>query len=829
MEKLGQDYRGTMAFLPERVRFEQRPSFTSEERPLEAADSMIIDSGPSLQRLFRVLKKRLRLAVAIALAVLAMHVAYVLFAPRIYRASAILEIRGYAPILGQAELENLLGRDTRKIEYQKTTIAKLTQLGMADRALNTDGLAADLKGYFASGRTWFSEFKSWIRRTLLPDDDSQADSVAPVPPKAAGPHYTYPERFLNSYLGLLDVEPIHETNLVEVSAETTDPKLSQRIANQHAQVFIEHLREERQAELTENLRALSQHSEELRQRLAKAEENVAEYARKHELVAFSGPGGDNLIAKNMAELNELLAQVTAKRIKSESLLKELEEGRAGASPVDDETIVNLRVKLQEAETMYAQLAQKVTPAFPALAELGARVQALKKAIRDEREQGVKSLRTEYASDKASEELLTKQLAELRQKANDLSTKAVEYNLLVREADSLRELSQQVLKELKQTQISVESSRSNIFVSDFAALPKNPTSPKVSILLIFGAALGLALGAGVALCIEALDSSIETTEDAREALQLSALGCVPEFEQPSTEPPLLTSGKLRRLVGRSRSSTDGRQRLPGSRDGDGAIEAHGLAPDAAAAQPLIAREIIALTAPQARVSEALRTLRASILFSSPDRPPRVIMVTSSVQGEGKTTLTTNLAVSLALGGHRTILIDGDLRHPKSSSFFGVSGSRAGLVDFLTGHTDFEEMRAETQIKNLHFVPTGARTPNPTELLGSNRMRELLAALSGAYDFVLVDSPPVLPVADSLMLAPFVDTILFVTRSGKTDRSVAQEAVRRLRRVGARILGVVVNGVRTSVAGYSVDGYTVVDYGVTTPAAHTPDEHLRRANG
>ncbi len=239
----------------------------------------------------------------------------------------------------------------------------------------------------------------------------------------------------------------------------------------------------------------------------------------------------------------------------------------------------------------------------------------------------------------------------------------------------------------------------------------------------------------------------------------------------------------------------------------------------------------ISAPHAAVSEALRTIRAGILLSSADNPVRVVMVTSSKASEGKTTLSANLAVTLAQASYRTLLIDSDLRHPRASSYFGISASSVGLVHYLVGAADKTSIISDTAVPNLSVISPGAPSPNPAELVGSSKMNQLLKELSETFDYIVIDSPPVLPVADSLMLSRNVDGLIFVVRSGETERPAAKEAVRRLRRVAAPLLGVVVNGLAGSVKTYSIDNYSISSYRMPAPAdtEHQLEERGHAVNG
>ncbi|HQH27271.1 MAG TPA: polysaccharide biosynthesis tyrosine autokinase, partial [Oligoflexia bacterium] len=709
-----------------------------------------------------------------------------------------LEIRGYAPILQEAELENLIGRDTRRLEYPKTTIAKLKQLVIADKALATGNLANEVHSYLKSRaafwRPWFAAIKVRVQRLF---NTSREQTRTPVPP------FKHTEQELRAYLGLIDTSPVNQTTLVEISVTTGRPKLSQQIANTHAEVFIEHLRQERQQELQENLQALEQHAAELRQKLVVTEEALAKYAREQQLVALPNSRDESLTAKNISDLKALLAEATARRIKSETMLNEVKSANNRESTLlDDEGIRDLKSRLDETQAQYSVLLEKTTPLYPPLIELKTRIASLQRSIREGRDQRRKALEAQHSSDVAAEAKLAEQVEKERAAANEMSGRLVQYNLLLREAESLRTLTDAVAKELKQTQISAASSKSNIYVSDYAALPRRPSAPKVKFILTVSLVLGLGLGLALALFAEMLNNKITCSEDAQQCLGLSALGSLPSF----TYKEAANSGKSRwsipalpklglALPSRREQTQDNQSAA--QNEANRALSTSTMH----RAKPI--RPLVTVTAPQAAVSEALRTIRAGILFSSADHPARVILVTSAGKGDGKTTVAANLAVSLAQAAYRTLLIDGDLRAPNASWYFGIPPCSPGLVNFLTGHTEIDDIVLATGVPSLSIIPAGAATPNPAELAGSVKFAEMLKTLASRFDFVILDSPPIIPVADGLMLSRAVDGVLFVVRTERTERPRAQEAVRRLRRVGAHLLGVVVNDVARNGNIYSVD--------------------------
>jgi capsular exopolysaccharide synthesis family protein len=687
-----------------------------------------------------------------------------------YTAATTIEIKGYAPILATSQTETLFGNDTRKIEYQKTTIAKLKLEGLADQVLAKNRLAEDLEDYWEARRSMLGKMLDKLFHPF-----SGATAAASL--QSADPLFLMKPAVVNKYLGLIEIAPIHETNLVSIQATTAQPELSQRLANAHALGFIEHLQRERQEVITTNLQLLQRQAQDLKNRVTGAEQQLSSYAANNKIFAVGDATAQITNSRQIESLSSLLAEATGRRIKTESLLAEVQNKKVeDLSVTDDEGTRQLRTSLQQAQSEYATLGSKVTPAHPSMLELKAKIDSLKQAIADDRKRAVRTIQSQFSNEKSAEARLKAQIDGEKGLAQDMSKQLIQYNVLAKEASSLRDLYQTVLKQVKEIEISASSAASNVFITDYASLPTSPSAPKTNLIVTLFAILGVALGLIIALILEAFDTTLKSTEDVQGALDLPLLGAVPEFSErqnllASEERPKLP--ELDQLRDEDRSSVDNK----------------------AIAVPDVTQspQIMSVAAPNDVVSEALRTIRAGILLSSADHPPRVIMITSAMKGEGKTTVLYNLAATLAQASHKTIMIDGDLRERGLTKLFcrEQTPGGVGLSDYLAGQTELPQVIRPTPVSGLDILPAGNRAPNPAELLSSIAMRELVTDLSDTYDFVLIDSPPILPVADGLTLSRIVDSVVLVVRSRTTERDLAQESRRRLLRVNARILGVVLN--------------------------------------
>lgn len=734
-----------------------------------------LDGGREQRSLFDVLtlsKKHAALILGITAVFLAVAGIYCMTTTPLYTADTTIELRGYAPLLAGVQSETMYGNDTRKIEYQKTTVAKLKLDGLADEILTRAQLAEELKAYFESRRGLLDQAKAKLKQLLGIGSASRSSQTR------FDQHFVHHPNVIRKYLGLIDINPVHETNLVSISVTTADPKLSPRIANAHATGFIQHLKEERQRSIEANLELLQRQSTDLKNRVADAEKALSDYAQLHHLVAVSEADANGSLVRQIDGLADLLADATSRRVRSESMLDQARAvGVRQASAFDDETTRHLLGTLRQAEAEYAFLNQRVTPAHPDMVSLKAKIALLRESLVEERRRIRKGLQNQFEADKSAEDKLREQIAAMTLNAQEVSKRLIGYNVLQKEAESLRDLYQSVLKQVKEFEISAASTASTVFISDFASIPTSASSPKIKLTLVMFGLLGLGAGLFAAILRESFDNTLENSGDVNVALDLPVLGAVPKFE---------TGADPRQ--GRLRSSSLGRLPWKGASLSRAETPAMGKPFDVAADS---AGDSINITMPTFAVAEALRSIRAGILLSSADRPPRVIMVTSATKGEGKTTVLSNLAVTLAQASQRVLVIDADLRASALGRRFGLEKSSKGLSDCLTGHCDVSQAVRHTSIRGLDVMPAGTKAPDPAELLGSNSMKHLVHDMLARYEFLLLDSAPVLPVADGLLLSRVVDGALFVVRSRVTERRLAQEAKRRLLRINTRILGVVLN--------------------------------------
>jgi capsular exopolysaccharide synthesis family protein len=375
------------------------------------------------------------------------------------------------------------------------------------------------------------------------------------------------------------------------------------------------------------------------------------------------------------------------------------------------------------------------------------------------------IRDEYLAALQRETLLTTAFNQQKQEANQLNESAIEYSVLKRDAEGNRQLYQDLLQRLKEAGVSAGLRSSNIRVVDVARTPTSPIKPNVPRNIELGLILGLACGIGLALTLESLDTSIRTMEQVNAISTLPALGTIPlQFA---------SNGSLRKR----------------------------LKPVSVETEKSESPALVTYARPRSEAAEAYRSLRTSILLSSFGAPPKVILVTSALPQEGKTTISANSALVLAQRGDRVLLIDADLRRPGIDKLFGFR-SHGGLSTLISGGDKFEDVVVPfTDVPNLWILPAGPIPPQPAELLGSTVMKDHIARWRTEFDHVVIDTPPCLSVTDAVLLSPEADRIILVARAGKTTKIALKRACDLLLQVNARVMGIVLNALNMN----SAEGY------------------------
>src|SRR6266481_2081031 len=525
---------------------------------------------------------------------------------------------------------------------------------------------------------------------------------------------------LGQFLGSLSVKRVPNSRLLDVSFESTDPQLAARVVNAHIAAYIEQNFSSKYEATTRASSWLTDQLTELKIKVQRAEDARIAYERQNQIWTLDDK--QNITSQRLSDINKQLTDAQSERMIKESLYQFAKSGNLDAVPQiqSNSALVDLLKKRTEVSSQYADALSQYGPNFPKVQRLQAQLKEADDSIEREKKKILDVLESDYQEVRQREVLLTQRLDQQKAEANLMAEKLVEYNILKREAEADKSLYDGLMTKLKETAISQGLRSSNIRVVDPAMIPSTPARPAKARNVTLAFLVGLVGGIGLALLREYLDNTVKTPDDIETLARLPSLAVVPAFSD--------SSGNGRRL------------------------------------------ELVAQHLPKSQMSEAFRALRTALLLSQPDHPPQVILVTSALPREGKTTAAANLAVTLAQLGDKTVLVDADLRKPGVGRLLNLgTGKYAGLSSYLAGVSALDLVTVpHPAIPNLAAIPTGPLPPNPADLLSSHKLADAIAELRTKYKFIVIDSPPIMAATDAVILSVQADGVLLVVRSGETPK-------------------------------------------------------------
>ena len=740
-----------------------------DNRIVDLSDSYEIiepDEPVDFRAYGRVLRKRLATIAIVFFLVFAVGLIATLKEKPVYQAQVLLEIQKENADI--PTIKDLYELESVSDSYLKTQYTILASDSLAERVI--DQLHLDGLPEFNAPKWWSLE-----RFTGAPRKQTFA-----VGPAAAHDSAVY-QRVLERFQDRLNIEPVSRSRLVTMRFDSRNAELSARIANTLADDYIDQSLEARWTATQKATEWLSQQLRGVKAKLEKSEEQLQDYARDNGLVFLENDKGasENVANERLQQLQEELTKTQAERYQKESVYRLVQSGDYGSLPgvVENKLIQDLSERLAELKREMAQLSSKFNAEYPRVKEIQSQINEIEATLNEERQRAADKLTNEYSAAVHREELVKQALSEQQKQVNVIAEKAVQYNILKREVETNKQLYEGLLQRLKEAGVSASLKASNIRVVDSAEPPAKPAKPRIPLNLALAALLGLGLGISTAFLQERLDDTLKGADDVERLFGLSALALI-----PSVRPMIDGPAGVRKLLDRTLPPKNGH---------------NGTASDPAARWHRI--DIDGGDKPQAALVEAFRSLRASVLLSTADRPPGSLLITSTQPGEGKTTVATNLAISLAQLGQRVLLVDADLRFPSLQRLFCVRES-LGLVSHLTGQQDWRSAVCASRSPGLDLLLCGPVPPNPAELLSSKTMGAFLHAAKSEYSFVILDSSPLLSLADSRILAALVDGVLFVVKSGATPRDQVLQSQSSIRSAGANLIGVVLNNVSLHTNGY-----------------------------
>ncbi len=712
---------------------------------------------------WRVIRRRRWTVLSCFLAIVIVATLWVFTTRPVYRGAVTLRIETEQPRV--VKFEDVVKEADRQQDFYQTQYKMLQSRSLANRVIGLLQLDQQPEFQDAEGEAgWVGRAQASLREHLV-----RWIPVPPPPAPQTSEDLALASPLTEAFLKRLSVEPVRNSRLVKVSFDSHQPDLAARVPNTLAEAFMAQQLDQRVEATRYASQFLAQQLDETRTKLGKAEDELNRFLKAKDIlfVAADKTGQpQDLITQQLTILSEALLKARGERIAKESLVIEaVNSPDVDSLPavLQSQLIAQFKQELVKLEGEQKHLGQVFKPDYPRMQQLAQKIAETRRQLRGEVDRTVQALLAEHQTAARNERELETALAQQRALARGLSTSMAEYNLLRRDVDTNRDLYGALLGRLRETQISAALFTSNIYVVDRAEIPTIPAWPQKRFTLLVAGVLGLVGGIGLAFLFEYLDTNIKDANEVESVLRVPILGLVPSWSA-------LNGRRARRLE------------LAGgeSQEKPFALVAHA--------------EMSSIYA------EAFRGLRTNLLYSAPEHPPKTIMVTSLGPEEGKTSLVTNLAITLAqLGAGEVLLIDADMRRPDLHEILQVPQA-PGLSTFLTGQAEMDEVIRPTTIPNLSVIPSGRNPLNPAELLASARLRQAIETFGQRFSHIVFDTGPIFGVSDAVILAGQVEGVMLVLRQGRASRDAAQRAIRSLTSVHARLLGVVLNDVDVHGQGY-----------------------------
>ena len=721
------------------------PAYPAGSQADYPADEEIID----LREYWRLLMRRratilLVMSVAVVLALIATF-----NATPIYRSTVLLQIDRTANKV--VEYGNVTPEDRSWFgdqEFYSTQYELLQSRTLARRVIDQVGLSAhedtsDEPSFASQAK---EAVKGLIRTFVGAKEDTAEQDPGAVDPEIA-------ERMAEEalFLSSLSVEPVRDSRLVRVSFDSASPQEAAAVANAIASNYISMNLERRYDASSYAKQFLQEQLEQMRVTLEESEQRFVAYAREREIVNLD----DRLeiVLNKLRAMNETLVRAEAERFQAEAAWEEFQEASGGGAPsvLDSEVVQSLKERLGDLQAEYEQNLQIYKPGYPKMQQLQRRIDELRDELGRETAAIASGVKAEYEAKLREEQSIRQRLRELKDEALALQDRSTDYETLRREVETNRELYDGLLQRMKEVGVAAGVGENNISVVDAAQIPLYAYKPSLPKNLAIAIALGLFAGVGLAFLLEMLDDSIKASDDLERRVGAPVLSLVPY--------------------------ASARQ--------------HGLS-DAEV-------PVIAYRDPKSAVAEAVRSLRTSLLFSTSEGAPKTMHFTSASPAEGKTTTAVSTAIAFAQAGGKVLLIDADLRNPSLHRCFSLPNA-LGLTNHLAGDAEPAEIAQPTMVKNLFAITSGPLPPNPVELLSTSKMADLLSLAVERFDHVIIDGPPVIGLADALVLANLSRATIFVAEPGSTRKQDVDGAIRRLQQANARVIGTVLTKVGRSGQGY-----------------------------
>jgi succinoglycan biosynthesis transport protein ExoP len=742
----------------------RRDAFLQERALTSLSSRQPVKYEVDFAEAWRILKKRKHVTFIVVGLALGTAIALSLLMPKRYEAVARLDV----------DLTTMMPtlEDTSSQTVQGTSEDPSTRLTSQVEILRTDAIAWD------TIRQLRLDQKASFTAGILSRFTGNTDVSAP----GVNIDHVNPLRrreLLDRFQRRLTVILVPKTEILEIRFRDRDPILAAQIVNTMADDYINMSLRHRYTTTMQASSWLTTQLDDLKANVEQSESAFAQYQKEKGIILTHGDGmsdsntgsfqssSSNIVLDKLEQTNHALTAAEADRFVKEARLRtaqshdpELITSMESSTNGPGATLGALRTREAGLKADLARETSYYRDNYPTVVQLRNELAGVESSIANQMKRITQSYQTDYDQALENERILTRSLDAQKQEAYRLNQDAIRLEVLRRDAAASRETYDDVLKKLKIAGVLAGLKATNLTVVDPAAVPAIPSEPRTLLMLSISLFGGLLVGLGGSFAAESLDSTIRTPDDVENLCGMPSLGIVPILA-----PPLRPHGKaaLPEMIGR----------------------------------------------PQSQAAEAYRCMRSALLLADPEAPPKILVVTSGVPKEGKTTTSVNIALVMAQKGSRVLLVDADLRRPSVHQKLGVR-MNGGLSAMLAGGSTFNPIKIDG-VPRLDILPAGARPVNPAELLDSSRMRELIRLSRQHYDHVIIDCPPLLGLADSVILATMADAVVVIARSGTTRYQTLRRTRDLLASINARLAGVLVNGVDTnSESHYAYYGYYGKNY-------------------
>lgn len=666
----------------------------------------------------------------------------------IYRATTVVEARPPAASpFGYNDYSTFaIGQNFQGDQVQLLQSAALAERVARDFRIEMPALADKAaEGFFAE---MVATFDAWLARGENTDSAVGEPMTGPADNARAANQASVEQ----AIRGRLQVAPVPQTNLLKISMDDENPRRAAALVNAVAKTYIAMNSERRFQNTNKTQDFYDTQVRKTRAELEDLERRLIAYARGKDLVNL-----DNLLESNEQEFSQLKSQffdVEQRLFQAEAKFRAVREagGNGGEDFLKSEVIQQLKTRRAQLDDEYQLNLKVFLPEYPKMIQLHGQIEAIDTQIKDESRAIAKSIEIAYEATRREHESLAQRVAEGRKALLEMRDQTADYNALNREQRALQAVYDGLMGRIKEAGIVADVSVNNVLILDVASVPSEPYTPNLRANLTKALGVGLVIGVLLIVLIENLDDSVKSPEDAEKLLGVPLLGSYP---------------LIRPLIGHDQKEDPTPLGL--------------------------------LCNAKSPLAEAARSLRATLLFASADGAPKVLNFTSAAPGEGKSVACFCTAMAFARSGATVLCIDGDLRNPSLHHIFDVP-NHLGLSNHLVSDIQPGEIALATEVEGMYLITSGPLPPNPVELLSSPKMSELLRLAAERFDFVFLDSPPVLGLADAPLLSAIAGATLFVLEPGKTRKVALRDSIKRLRASHAHVIGAVFQKLDRHGSGY-----------------------------